>query len=83
MSGFQWQLDCEATAFSKRTFRLDTAIVRIHYTFYIAKAQTKSLYIMDIAGMRPVELLKDALDRFTRHTDTVILDADDEFFIGG
>src|SRR5579871_2518483 len=56
------------------------AMVCFYDGLHIAKAQPESFYIVQVAGMRPIEFLEDAALGLLAHPDAVIFDADDEAF---
>src|SRR5205085_1972959 len=68
--------DEKTASLTERTFSFYGSFMRLHHSLYIAKAQAKSFYVMNIAGMGTIEFLKDAAQCFFIHTDTIVFDPD-------
>jgi hypothetical protein len=53
--------------------------VLLDYTFHISETKTKSLHIVDISGLHPVETVKNLLQVLSLYSHSVILHRKTEF----
>ena len=56
----QWEIEEKSSAPARRAFSFNGSVVCIHHCFYIAKAQAKAFYIVEVACMGTVKFFKDA-----------------------
>src|SRR6185369_17610401 len=70
----QREIKCEYAAATEAAFYFHFSLVCINHCFYIAEAKAESLHVVQVAGMRAVESLKNSIHRFLAHTNTVVFD---------
>ena len=71
----------ERTALAQCALRLDISVVSFNNSFYITQPESKPFYIVDVSCMGTVKFLKNSFYRFATHTNTIVFDPDDEFFL--
>ena len=72
LSFYKRKIKRKTTAFSRRAFSPDLAMMRVNNRFDVAKPQTKSFNVVNVSGVGAIEFFENAVQRFFVHANSVI-----------